>query len=163
MSESAQKRNTANRSNAMTEEEIAAFLNERREARLATSRADGSIHLTPVWYVYEDRTIAFCLEQERLHLRNLRRDPRASMLIDDDQRPVVGGWSARARAVMFAGSVEIIDDPNATEVMRRRMLARYVGDDAAIRPAKGMRFFLIRLTPVRVLSWDFGKNRREDA
>ena len=44
---------TASRSNAMKPSELEAFLAEPREARLATIRADSSVHLTPVWFIAE--------------------------------------------------------------------------------------------------------------
>ena len=68
---------TAVAANALTPSELAAFLAELQEARLATVRADGDVHLTPVWYLAEpDGRLLVFLEERRLHLANLRRRPR---------------------------------------------------------------------------------------
>lgn len=38
----------------MTDEEVAAFLAEAPVAPLASHNADGSIHLAPAWFLYEE-------------------------------------------------------------------------------------------------------------
>ena len=154
---------TASRSNAMKPSELEAFLAEPREARLATTRTDSSVHLTPVWFIADGTVLSFCLEAERLHLKNLRRTPQATLLIDEDQRPG-NDWHAPVRGVMCAGTVQLLDDdPTCVEKMRIRILRRYLGgsdDDPSFPemhrdPSK--QFTLAVLRPSRILSWDFGK------
>src|SRR5581483_8208422 len=111
----------------MSAEEIAAFLDERQTANLATVRRDGSVHLTPIWYRREGARVYFMLAESRLHLRNLRRDPRATLLVEEDPR-VTGGWDAGARAVMLHGAVEIVDDEEIAEAHRVRLVERYMGE-----------------------------------
>ena len=156
-------RNTATPQNAMSSEEIAAFLARTLVARLGTIRPDGWIHLTPIWYMYERGLVQFCLGKERLHLSNLRRDTRATLLVDEDCRPGKG-WHEPVHSVMLAGEVGISDEPKATERGRRRLLARYLGADgvkraAATRPAEDSQsaFVLVTLAPTRTLTWDFSK------
>jgi hypothetical protein len=108
----------------------------------------------------------FCLEVDRVHLANLKRDPRATMLVDEDRRPA-DGWSAPAKAVMLAGSVEITDEADVTEDVRRKLFERYMSDDPnrplvpAIQQDPRKHYLLIVLTPDRIVSWDFTKQSRQ--
>lgn len=151
---------TAVAANAMTPAELAAFLAEPREARLATIRADGDIQLTPVWYLAEtvdDGSIArllVCLESRRVHLANLRSRPRATLLVDEDDRPR-GGTAARAAS--FRCTVEVVDDEIAVDEARGRLIHRYRGPEAPLPKTPGFRYSLCILTPEHVTSWDFAR------
>jgi PPOX class probable F420-dependent enzyme len=147
-------RATATAENAMSADELAAFLDERQTASLATVRRDGSVHLTPIWYRREGNRVYFMLAESRLHLRNLRRDPRATLLFEQDPR-VTAGWEAGARAAMLQGPVEIVDDPEVAEAHRVQLVQRYMGEGQSGNP--GERYYLIWLTPERTLAWDYSK------
>jgi hypothetical protein len=62
---------------------------------------------------------------------------------------------------MFSGPTTITDDPAQTEAVKMRMMARYVGSEAPRMATAGppKHYYLIVLTPTRVLSWDFSKQR----
>jgi PPOX class probable F420-dependent enzyme len=150
---------TATSSNAMTDEEISRFLADPRIARLATSGHDGSIHLTPVWFLHEDGRFYLTLGQRRRQLRNLRRDPRATLLIDVDRRPD-DGPGGEVRAVMCRGIVEISADQTKVEAISDRIDRRYLASaepDAEI-VSSSETYELVTLTPTTVLSWDFSKS-----
>jgi hypothetical protein len=119
------------------------------------------VHLTPVWYLYEHGRFHFCLERRRLHLRNLRRNPRATVLVDQDFR-TPEEWRAGAKAAMASGPVELIEDQPRVEAFRARLLARYYGDtvhdpEFQATSVSDLRFVLTILTPARILAWDFSK------
>lgn len=146
---------TATSANAMSASELAAFLAEPREARLATIRDDGDVQLTPVWYLAEaDGRILVLLESRRRHLANLRRRPRATLLVDEDERP--RGGSA-ARAASFRCAVEIVEDEATVDAARHRLIRRYRGPDAPLPSTPGYRYALCILTPEHVVAWDFAK------
>ncbi len=146
---------TAVAANALSPSELAAFLAELQEARLATVRADGDVHLTPVWYLAEpDGRLLVFLEERRLHLANLRRRPRATLLVDHDERPTGG---AAARAASFRCAVQLVDDEGAVDEARARLIRRYRGPDAPLPKTAGFRYTLCILTPEQVTSWDFEK------
>jgi PPOX class probable F420-dependent enzyme len=152
---------TVTSSNTMTRPEIETFLNEKREARLATTRPDGSVHLTPIWFWYEEPLVHFLLGESRQHLKNLRNDPRATILIDEDRR-YRDGWDAGAKAVMLAGVVRMSTDDADVAEGSRKLRTRYFGkpepDDAGYQKAPGKeRRVLCTLTPANSVSWDFGK------
>lgn len=146
--------------NRMTAAEIEAFLAVRQDARLATHRADGHIQLTPVWYGCDGGKVYFTLGESRVHMRNLRRDPRATLLVDQDDQLTLG-WRAGAKAVMFAGVCEIVDDPAVVQAHEQRMGERYLGEEANdpdfLATVEGETRYLVVLTPDLTVSWDYDK------
>ena len=91
-------KSTATPENALTQAEIDEYLSRRIMARMATQRADGYPHLTPIWFVWEDGEFQHTLGANRVHLANLARDPRMSLVIDEDYRLETGSPPARARS-----------------------------------------------------------------
>ncbi|WAX81432.1 PPOX class F420-dependent oxidoreductase [Streptomyces sp. KMM 9044] len=53
---------------------------------MATLRSDGTPVSTPTWYVWEDGRVLISLDEGRVRLKHLRRDPRVTLtvLADDD-------------------------------------------------------------------------------
>lgn len=71
---------------------------------LCTSRPDGSPHLTPVWFVY-DGTWWVCVLENSAKYRNIRRDPRVSLALEDAVAPVVAEGTAMIHTVGFPPQV----------------------------------------------------------
>ena len=110
----------------MTEAQVRDFLHAPRHAIVATNRGDGSIQLSPVWYLYEEGCLYIAVFVDSVKYRNLRRDPRISVCID--------GGHPDARAVMLYGTVEIIDEDSAwREKKRWDIMRRYFDDDGEAR------------------------------
>jgi PPOX class probable F420-dependent enzyme len=151
---------TATARNAMSRAEVAAFLGEKREVRLATLREDGWPHLTPVWYRYRDGRVWVTRAERRVHLHNLRRDPRATMLFDQDMR-LDAGWRAGARAVQLRGTVEIIDDDAGVDALENEMGEFYLGDEVHephfTEAVVSEKRYVCVFTPQHTLTWDFRK------
>lgn len=110
----------------MTEAQVREFMRTgSRTGKLATVRADGRPHVKPVWFEFDDETgdVVFLTWHATIAARNMVRDPRVSILVDEEQMPFA--W-ARLDGV---ASIEP-DDPRrvhwATETSRR-----YVGDARA--------------------------------
>lgn len=95
---------------------IRAFLEEPRLCVMATLSRDGSPRLTVMWYDISDDLIILNTARGRLKERNLRRDPRMSICIED------GG-----RYVTLSGRAEIIEDRAIQEAEVIRMATRYRG------------------------------------
>jgi PPOX class probable F420-dependent enzyme len=143
----------------MTPAEIERFLAVPRVARLATSEPDGFIRLTPVWFHYEGGRFQFALGEARRHLRNLRRDHRATLLVDVDERPEVGERGAVV-AVMCRGRCEICEEPARVAEVSARIDRSYLGttgepDEEVAASAES--YVLVTLTPVKLVTWDFSK------
>jgi len=100
-----------------------AFLQELRFAVLATINQDGTPQLTTMWYLLEDDgTILMNTKVGRLKERNLRRDPRISICIEDNYN-----------FLTINGTVQLIDDPQKTQNDIYRLSARYHGEEKARR------------------------------
>jgi hypothetical protein len=134
----------------MSDGEVRAFLaaSPAHTAKLATVRADGRPHVAPVWYdVDDDGAIVFNTGESTVKGRNLRRDPRASICVDDDRPPF--------SFVLVEGVVELSDDLDDVRNWATRIAGRYMGDDRA--EEYGARNgvageLVVRLRPERVVS-----------
>ena len=67
----------------MTDEEIAAYLERRRTATMATIGATGQPHLVAMWYSIIDGDIWFETKARSQKAVNLRRDPRIRVSVEE--------------------------------------------------------------------------------
>ncbi len=68
----------------MDDAERRAFLSSgKRTGKLATVRRDGRSHVQPVWVLLDGDDLVFMTGPLTVKGRNLRRDPRASLVVDD--------------------------------------------------------------------------------
>ena len=66
---------------------------------VATTRADGRPHLSPVWAVWTDGALHFFTDPESLKARCLRRDTRAVIHLESgDEVVILEGFARPARA-----------------------------------------------------------------
>ena len=92
---------------AMNPQEIDEFLSGRWVARLATVGADAYPHVYPFWYYWDGHCLYLTATQTRGSYRDLRRNPRCSVVVDMDDRPLMGMRSNMAKAVLITGDAEI--------------------------------------------------------
>ncbi len=140
----------------MSAEELAAFLDEQRTVICASNGHDGWPHLMPLWYVMRDGQMWAWTYAKSQKVRNLERDPRATLQIE------AGESYDQLRGVMFATEVEIVRDTDRVAALGADLLTRYgdpstplevtdaIRDQAAKRVALG---FAVR----RTASWDHRK------
>jgi PPOX class probable F420-dependent enzyme len=128
-------------------ERVRAYLRELRFAVLATINQDGTPQLTTMWYLLEDDgTITMNTKVGRAKERNMRRDPRLSICIEDGYK-----------FVTISGTVEMIDDQKIAQHDIYRLSARYHGEAKARRQmeeqfSKETRVTL-RLQPERIIEY----------
>ena len=96
------------------------FLNEPRFASLATINPDGSVQQTVMWYKLEDDYILMNTARGRKKDRNLLRDPRISICVEDGYRFVTIG-----------GTATLHEDRAETQADIFALAARYSGPEAA--------------------------------
>jgi PPOX class probable F420-dependent enzyme len=132
----------------MTEDEYRAFITHgTRTAKIATMRADGRPHVTPIWFVLDGETIIFTTGDTSLKAAAIRRDPRVCLCIDDDTPPF--------SFVMIEGTATIHpDDPDLVR-WATAIGGRYMGADQA--EAFGKRNgvpgeSLVRVTPTKIVA-----------
>jgi Pyridoxamine 5'-phosphate oxidase len=92
---------------AMNRQEIDEFLSGRWVARVATIGADGYPHVYPFWYYWDGECLYFNATQTRGSYRDLKTNPRCSVVIDMDDRPLMGMRSNMAKAVTITGEAEM--------------------------------------------------------
>ena len=110
--------------NAMTVEECYAFCTSPvRPAIVSTVRANGRPHAAPIWYALDGRDFLFTTGRETVKGRNLLRDPRLALCIQDDQPPFA--------YVRVEGAVDLEDDLHSVRTWAERIGGRYMGADRA--------------------------------
>ncbi|MEU2110114.1 PPOX class F420-dependent oxidoreductase [Streptomyces sp. NPDC019507] len=108
----------------MSQDEWRAFVSQgTRTAKLTTVRADGSPHIAPVWFLLDGDELLFNTGKETVKGRNMARDGRVALCVDDDRPPF--------SFVVVQGRAEISEDPEQLRHWATRIAARYMGEDRA--------------------------------
>jgi Pyridoxamine 5'-phosphate oxidase len=139
----------------MTDEELRAFLDEQLVMQCATVGPRGVPHMVPLWYVVEGIELVGWTYAKSQKAKNLGRDPRATIGIED------GIQYHELRGVMLECDVGLEHDPERVEEYGLGLFARHAGElspeirDMVAKQARkrvGLRF-----VPSRVVSWDHRK------
>ncbi|WP_330237018.1 PPOX class F420-dependent oxidoreductase [Streptomyces sp. NBC_00566] len=108
----------------MTDEEWRAFVSHgTRTGKLATVRADGSPHIAPIWFLLDGDDLVFNTGEGTVKGRNLARDPRVALCVDDDRPPF--------SFVVLNGQARLSEDLDEVRRWATRIAARYMGEDRA--------------------------------
>jgi PPOX class probable F420-dependent enzyme len=129
----------------LTPDDLGDLLEQPFVAVLATNRADGSVLLSPVWHQWRDGGFDVVTRGDDVKARQLRRDPRASIVVYE-HGPPYRGIEVRAHVRL---------EPAAAETVHR-IAVRYLGEgEGAAYAERGEDDLLIRLEPGRLRAWDF--------
>jgi PPOX class probable F420-dependent enzyme len=129
--------------------DLAGLLNQPRNLILATKFADGTTLLSPVWHEWRDGGFTIIIFDGDVKGRHIKRDPRVSVVLADDEVPLPG-IEVRAR-------VEVVPT-EADLATLRRMAVRYLGPERGnawvdgIDPASQQ---TLRVVPGVLRTWDF--------
>jgi PPOX class probable F420-dependent enzyme len=110
---------------SMTLDEWRAFLLAgTRTAKLATVRPDGRPHVAPVWFDLDGDHLVFMTGRDTVKGRNLLRDPRVMLSVDDERPPF---------AFVLIEGVASASDLSTEELLpwSTRIAARYMGLEQA--------------------------------
>ncbi|MFF5307019.1 PPOX class F420-dependent oxidoreductase [Streptomyces sp. NPDC013161] len=108
----------------MTDEEWRAFVSlGTRTGKLSTVRADGSPHVAPIWFLLDGDDVVFNTAKETVKGRNLARDGRVALCVDDDRPPF--------DFVVLQGHAELTEEPGELRYWAARIGARYMGEERA--------------------------------
>jgi PPOX class probable F420-dependent enzyme len=108
----------------MTDEEWRAFVSQgTHTGKLATTRADGSPHVAPIWFLLDGDDVVFTTHRETVKGRNLARDGRVALCVDDDRPPF--------RFVVLQGRARLSEDLEELRGWAARIGGRYMGEDRA--------------------------------
>jgi PPOX class probable F420-dependent enzyme len=119
-----------------------------RTGKLATTRKSGAPHVTPIWFDLDGDEIVFTTAETSVKARNIARDNRVCLCVDDDTPPfsfvIVEGTAANSPV-------------DQQDLLRwaTRIGGRYMGADRAEEFGKrnGVPGELVmRLTPTRIVA-----------
>ena len=127
--------------------EVRAFLLEAtRTGKLATVRADGRPHVVPIWFLLDGDTIVFTTGEGSLKAKNMRRDPRVCLCVDDEQPPFA--------FATIEGTATFSDNMQDLTIWATRIAGRYMGEQLAEQYGKRNAVpgeLLVRITPTKIL------------
>jgi PPOX class probable F420-dependent enzyme len=99
--------------------EVDEFLRRPNPAVVATLRPDGSPHTVATWYLWDGDRVLLNMDESRLRLGFMRRDPRVALTVLDE-----GSWY---RHVSLVGRVdELVEDEDLQDV--DRLARHYTGE-----------------------------------
>jgi nitroimidazol reductase NimA-like FMN-containing flavoprotein (pyridoxamine 5'-phosphate oxidase superfamily) len=125
-------------------------LAERRDAIVGTLNRDGSIHMTPVWFLYEDGCLYFETNSATRKARNVAERQALTVLVPGTDRDVIA-----------TGHGRLISGEEGMEI-NRRLRAKYVTEEGQ---GPVGRFFeqiddvAVELKPSSVTTWSNQKLR----
>ena len=143
----------------LTDDEIRDFVRASKTIIINSIDPGGYPHPMPMWFALDDDgTIRMTTFRKSQKVKNIERDPRVSLLVED------GEEYAKLRGVVFYGEAEVVDD---REAVTRTLLA--IGGqemptdpearktlEAGIGRTAGKRVCIL-IRPERVVSWDHRK------
>jgi PPOX class probable F420-dependent enzyme len=137
--------------------EVDAFLQEQRVVICATNGRDGWPHLMPLWYLVRGDDIWAWTYAKSQKVRNLERDPRATLQIED------GEQYHELRGVMIVARTVIHSDTDDVAEFGQQLFRRYGGGagggpefEQVIR-AQAAKRVALQFVPQRIATWDHRK------
>lgn len=122
-------------------ENQAKLFTDRNWGVIATIREDGSPQATPVWIDYDGENVLVNSAQGRLKVKNVERDPRATVT-------VLPAEDQQAGYVMVSGAATVIEEGALEHI---NMLAKkYLGEDKYPYLGPGEKRVIIQIRPDRV-------------
>lgn len=153
----------------MTPAEQLALLESERVVVCSTIGPRGWPHSMPLWFTLREpegevlpdgppKEIWVWTYAKSQKVRNLERDPRATLLIE------TGVEYVELRGVQIEANAELVRDPDRVFEFAKELTLRYTdgidsieGDAAAALQAQAPKRVAIRFQPVRAASWDHRK------
>ena len=139
---------------ALTDAEVAAFLAEAWNGRLATVAPDGWPYVAPVWYEFDGTAVLIVGRERARWLAHIRTNPRVAFHVADDVHRAHTRVQVQATAVVLDGPIAPSASPGLLE-LTYRLSRRYLGPEGpryAQRTIDRPRV-LVRLEPVTWTTW----------
>ena len=127
------------------------LLQRRVIATLGTENSDGSIHLTAVWFLFEENSFYIATSSRTKKARNILATPKASLMVDMRKPGTERGLTAACKAELLTG--------DTSKPLNRRIHSRYLSAAAMADPGVEPVFasfddVTIRLTVESWFTWD---------
>ncbi|MEU7563718.1 pyridoxamine 5'-phosphate oxidase family protein [Streptomyces eurythermus] len=139
----------------MSPAELDEFLATQRTCRIATVSADGTPHVSALWFAWDGTSLWLYSVVRSRRWAQLRRDPRVAVVVDS------GEEYGELRGAELSGRVEFVG-----KVPRRGELCAELDTAETLFARKNFgleemphdgRHAWARLTPEKIVSWDFRK------
>ena len=142
----------------LSEAEQLELLEAERVVNVASIGPRGWPHVMPLWYVLRDGEIWAWTYAKSQKVRNLERDPRATLLVE------TGFEYQELRGVQIEAQAELVRDVDRVLEFGKELTIRYTegidsieGDAAAGLQAQAPKRVAIRFEPIRTATWDHRK------
>ncbi len=141
----------------LTDEEQRDLVESERVVVVSSIGPRGWPHSMPLWYVPRDAEIWIYTYAKSQKVKNLERDPRATLLIE------TGHEYGELRGVQIEAEADIRRDYETVYGLARELASRYSGgaapaDEAGpALQAQARKRVAVRFEPRRVASWDHRK------
>jgi PPOX class probable F420-dependent enzyme len=144
----------------MTDAELRDYLATSQTIVITSIGRDGTPHPMPMWYAVEpDGAIAMTTFAKSQKIRNLERDPRVTLLVED------GRFYGELRGAVLYGRAELIRDTQRVLGVLDRIAEKTLADPrdasrdtvrSSVRATAPKRAVIL-VRPDRVVSWDHRK------
>ena len=142
----------------LSDEEVRELIDSERIVVVSSLGPRGWPHVMPLWYVPRDGEIWIWTYAKSQKVKNLERDPRATLLIE------TGVEYQDLRGIQIEAEAELIRDIDEIVEYAKEMTVRYSegiesveGDAAAGLQAQAPKRVAIHFHPKRIATWDHGK------
>ena len=142
----------------LTEAEQAELLESERIVVVSSLGPRGWPHSMPLWYLVRDGEIWIWTYAKSQKVRNLERDPRATLLVE------TGEQYTQLRGIQIEAEAELIRDHSRVADFGKELAGRYTegidsieGDAAAALEAQAAKRVAIRFRAIRTATWDHRK------
>ena len=142
----------------LSDEETRELIDSERIVVVSSLGPRGWPHVMPLWYVPRDGEIWIWTYAKSQKVKNLERDPRATLLIE------TGVEYQNLRGVQIEAEAELIRDVDEIVEYAKEMTVRYSegiesveGDAAAGLQAQAPKRVAIHFHPKRIATWDHSK------
>jgi PPOX class probable F420-dependent enzyme len=142
----------------LTDGELDELISTERIVVVASAGPRGWPHVMPLWYVPLDGEIWIWTYAKSQKVKNLERDPRATLLIE------TGVEYGELRGVQIEAEAELIRDTGEIVEFAKQLTMRYSegiesveGDAAAALEAQAPKRVAIHFHPKRTATWDHRK------
>ncbi|MBI5879641.1 MAG: pyridoxamine 5'-phosphate oxidase family protein [Chloroflexi bacterium] len=122
----------------LTSDEIDKKLREERNIWLTSVRPGGAPHLVPIWFIAHDGRIYLCTAPDSVKVRNIRKNSRVSLALEDGSAPVI-----------LEGTAQVLELDATPAMVIDQFKTKYDWD---VRTDKTYTV-VVEVTPVRRLNW----------
>jgi Pyridoxamine 5'-phosphate oxidase len=129
------------------------YLSRQKTIRLATTEEDGSIYLSPLWYIVDNKRIYLPIDAGGRHGRNGEAGRPLAGLVD------AGDEFSTVTGVRIVGRMVRLEDPKLSDRLSSLLFEKYFGTGHPYAEAYfemgnavGRKFY--ELVPDRIVGWD---------